>query len=174
MKEFMDAISYIYPIIASMLSVVAAFVAVYWVLNNTQRYSSAAKVGYSSIAALIVAAAEIGLALIGFYHRREREEALRKYYRTHPGEDLTTDEQSSSSKKTSRNKNGEKTKQVSKVQPKEDAASKGTEKPTTEQIIPDTKTPDEDSTVRLRLPKTEIKKEKNRKKQNSNSKNNSD
>ena len=73
-----DGLVYIYPVLGSMLSVAAAFVAVYWVLNNTKRYSPLAMTLYSLIAAVIVAVAEIGLYLISIY---KRQSAQKKWQR---------------------------------------------------------------------------------------------
>ncbi|KAH7815439.1 uncharacterized protein MONOS_5705 [Monocercomonoides exilis] len=73
-RELSDTIFFLWKIVGPILSVIAVFLAVFWVLYNTHRYSKKEQVTYSTIAAFIAAFAEIGLAVIRCGRKKRIEE----------------------------------------------------------------------------------------------------
>ncbi|KAK2949030.1 hypothetical protein BLNAU_16030 [Blattamonas nauphoetae] len=83
-SEFRGLIHDISPVIGSVLSCIAAFVAVYFVLDSHKSFPTPMIVGYSLIAAAIVAVAEIGLYLIARRRKRMDERKKHSHTRTQP------------------------------------------------------------------------------------------
>jgi CRISPR/Cas system-associated protein Cas5 (RAMP superfamily) len=79
-RELRETLMYVGPILGSMLSVVAVFIAVYFSLTTSSSYSPLFCGMCALVGAIITAVAEIGLFLINYYHKikHEQREAKKK------------------------------------------------------------------------------------------------